>query len=150
MSEQTLNSDDMGKRVNIFSKQTTGIEHWAGYLILLVSYLSALIIVLSKKNLMGAGLMGMIVFIGSLTGGSLLSEKGDLSSGEVRRSIAISFILVFFALLALGDRITLDGEHKLVAKALENYWVFIVAIIGFYFGGRSLEKAAEKKRHDPE
>ena len=140
----------MAKRVNIFSKQTTGIEHWAGYLILLASYASGFIIVLCKKNLFGIGLMGMIVFIGSIMGGSFLSEKGDLSSGEVRKSIAISFILVFFALLAFGDRITISGDHNLIAKALENYWVFIVAIIGFYFGGRSLEKAAEKNRQDAE
>ena len=139
----------MAKRINIFSKQTTGIEHWTGYLILVVSYISALIIAICKKDLLGIGLMGMIVFIGSMVGGSLLSEKGDLSSGEVRRSIAISFILVFFALLAFGDRITISDDQKLIVAALENFWVFIVVIIGFYFGGRSLEKAAEKNRQDP-
>ncbi len=139
----------MAKRINIFSKETTGIEHWVGYLILLISYTVALFILLSKKDLMGIGLMGMIVFIGSMMGGSLLSEKGDLSSGEVRRSIAISFILVFFALLAFGDMITIPEDQNMIAKTLENYWVFIVTIIGFYFGGRSLEKAAEKNRQDP-
>ena len=139
----------MAKRINIFSKQTTGIEHWTGYLILVVSYISALIIAICKKDLLGIGLMGMIVFIGSMVGGSLLSEKGDLSSGEVRRSIAISFILVFFALLAFGDRITISDDQKLIVAVLENFWVFIVVIIGFYFGGRSLEKAAEKNRQDP-
>jgi len=139
----------MAKKVNIFSEQTTGIKFRAGYLVLLVTYISALTIAFCKKDLMGIGLMGMIVFIGSMVGGSLLSEKRDLSSGEVRRSIAISFILVFFAFLAFGDRITIKDDQKLIVTALENFWVFIVVIIGFYFGGRSLEKAAENKRQDP-
>jgi hypothetical protein len=138
----------MAKRVNIFSRQLTGIEHRIGYLVLLITYITALIIAFCRKDLMGIGLMGMIVFIGSMVGGSLLSEKGDLSSGEVRRSIAISFVLVFFALLAFGENITISADQKLISKVLDNFWVFIVAIIGFYFGGRSLEKAAENNRQD--
>lgn len=136
----------MAKRLNIFNRETTGTDHRAGYLILIVTYLTALVIAFIKKDLMGVGIMGMIVFLGSMVGGSLLSAEGDLSSGEVRRSIAISFILVFFALLAFGDRIQDQCENELVLKILDHYWIFIITIIGFYFGGRSLEKAAEKKK----
>jgi hypothetical protein len=136
----------MTKRINIFSRQITGRDHLVGYLILLITYVSSIIIVFCKQNLLGIGIMGMMVFIGSIIGGSLLSEKGDLSSGEVRRSIAISFIMVFFALLAYGDKITVQSENTLIIKAIDNFWVFIVTIIGFYFGGRSLERAAEKFR----
>lgn len=136
----------MAKRVDIFSRQISGIEHWVGYLILLVTYTAALIVVFCKKDLMGIGIMGMIVFLGSMVGGSLLSEKGDLSSGEVRRSITISFILVFFAILAYGDNITVNRDNILIVTVLDNFWVFVVTIIGFYFGGRSLERAAEKNK----
>ena len=136
----------MTKKINIFNRQITGREHWVGYLILLITYASAIIIVFCKQNLLGVGIMGMIVFIGSIIGGSLLSDKGDLSSGEVRRSIAISFVMVFFAMLALGDKIIIQSDNLLIQKAMDNFWVFIVTIIGFYFGGRSLEKAAEKNR----
>ena len=138
----------MTKRINIFNRQITGREHWAGYTILLISYSSAIIIVFCKQNLLGMGLMGMIVFIGSIIGGSLLSEKGDLSSGEIRRSIAISFFMVFFAMLALGDKIIIQSDNIFITKALDNFWVFIVTIIGFYFGGRSLEKAFENNKKD--
>ena len=41
----------MAKRINIFSKEITGIEHWIGYLILLISYTVALLILLNKKIL---------------------------------------------------------------------------------------------------
>ena len=60
-----------------------------------------------------------------------------------------AFILVFFALLAFGDRISIQEDNTLLIKALDNFWVFIITVIGFYFGGRSLEKAAEKYRKDP-
>ena len=97
------------------------------------------------QTLLGIALIGVIVFSGVLILGNILSPSGDLSTGEVRRSIAISFIFIFFALLAFGDKITIDCENKMISKVLENFWVFIVTIIAFYFGGRSLEKAAEKK-----
>jgi len=139
----------MDKRLNIFDTKETELVHWIGYLTLFVFFAVALVIVVIKKDLFGIGLMGMLVFIGGIIGGSFLSEKGDLSSGEVRRSIAISFIFIFFALLAFGGEITIDCKNKIVTKILDNYWVFIVTIIGFYFGGRSLEKAAEKKEKTP-
>lgn len=136
----------MDKRVDIFNRKTTGIEHRVAYLVLLVTYVAGIIIAFCRKDLQGIGLMGMIVFLGSMIAGSLFSEKGDLSSGEVRRSITISFMLIFFALLAFGDRIDVSTENSVITKALDNFWVFIVTIIGFYFGGRSLERAAEKNR----
>jgi len=135
----------MAKRVNIFSRKITGKEHILGYIILLVAYASSLIVVVSKKDLPGIGIMGMIVFIGSMAGGSLLSEKGDLSSGEVRRSITIAFVMVFFALLAFGNNIEIKEGNALITEAIDNFWIFIVTIIAFYFGGRSLERAAEKR-----
>ena len=135
----------MAKRVNIFSRKITGKEHILGYIILLVAYASSLIVVVSKKDLPGIGIMGMIVFIGSMAGGSLLSEKGDLSSGEVRRSITIAFVMVFFALLAFGNNIEIKEGNALITAAIDNFWIFIVTIIAFYFGGRSLERAAEKR-----
>jgi hypothetical protein len=139
----------MAKRLNIFSRSITGPAHLVGYIILLLSYTAALIVAVCRKDLTGIGIMGMMVFLGSMIGGSLLSEKGDLSSGEVRRSITISFILVYFALLAFSDNIEINEENSLITKAIENFWVFIVAVIAFYFGGRSLERAAEKRR-DPD
>jgi len=70
-------------------------------------------------------------------------HKHDLTTAEVRRAIAISFVSVFFGLLAFGDAIEI-GDNALKAT-LENFWWIIIAIIGFYFGGRSAEKVAEKR-----
>jgi len=78
-----------------------------------------------------------------------MSRKGITRPFAINIAGAISDVLVFFALLAFGDKITIAEDQKLISEVLENFWVLILAIIGFYFGGRSLEKAAEKNRPDP-
>jgi len=130
---------DVNKRVNNIK------THSLWFLLLIPVFFIPLLF----QTLLGIGLVGVIVFSGILILGNILSPSGDLSTGEVRRSIVISFIFIFFALLAFGDRIIIDYENKMILKVLENFWVIIATIIAFYFGGRSLEKAAEKKGETP-
>ena len=63
-----------------------------------------------------------------------------------RKTTGIEHRAAYLVLLAFGDRIDVSTENSVITRALDNFWVFIVTIIGFYFGGRSLERAAEKNR----
>jgi hypothetical protein len=69
-----------------------------------------------------------------LIGGNILSKEHDLTTGEVRRAIAIACVAVFFGLLFL------DSIPEGLKPVMEQFWWIIVAIIGFYFGGRSAEE----------
>lgn len=52
------------------------------------------------NSLIGIGLMGVGILVAVLIGGNMLSKEHDPTMEEVRRAIAISFIAVFFGLLA--------------------------------------------------
>ena len=99
----------------------------------------------------GLGLMGLIVLFSTLVGVNIFSEGYDLSKGEVRKAIAISFISVFFGLLIVGNNIDKLGLEKCVLKdVLDKFWVIIVTIIGFYFAGRVVEEQKDKKESSDE
>jgi len=99
----------------------------------------------------GLGLMGLIVLFSTLVGVNIFSEGYDLSKGEVRKAIAISFISVFFGLLIVGNNIDKFGLEKCVLKdVLDKFWVIIVTIIGFYFAGRVVEEQKDKKESSDE
>ena len=99
----------------------------------------------------GLGLMGLIVLFTTLVGVNVFSKSTDLSKGEVRKSIAISFISVFFGLLIVGNNIDKFGLEKCVLKdVLDKFWVIIVTIIGFYFCGRAAEERKDKQKSSAE
>ncbi len=89
-------------------------------------------------KLTGVGLLGIIVLFFTLVGVNVLSKNRDLTTGEVRRAVAISVIAVFFGLIAVGEDITVK-ETSVLRPLLENFWWIVITVIGFYFGGRSAE-----------
>ena len=126
---------------NWFERNSFFIKVSVGSLILLIGFVISAYIVYVLKSLIGIGIMGLGILITVLIGGNVLSKEHELTTGEVRRAIAISCISVFFGLLAFGDTITMNNKD--LGTVLENFWWIIITIIGFYFGGRSAEKIIE-------
>lgn len=86
-------------------------------------------------SLAGLGIMGMGILLTVLIGSGILSGTTPLDTGEVRRSITISIISVFFGFM------TLNGTQNLSAFTSSNqFWWLLIALVGFYFAGRSAEE----------
>ena len=114
----------------------------AGSLIIFLGFVVGVCIALGLHSLTGVGIMGIFILAMVLIGANILSEERSLTTGEVRKAIAISCISVFFGVLAFGESIKTDND--ILKAILENFWWIIVTVIGFYFGGRSAEKIVEK------
>ena len=95
-------------------------------------------------DLLGCGVMGVLMMISLFVGGYLLSDEHKVAEGEIRRSIAIPVLAVFFWLLAFGDDIIIEKTSPILQVVLEKYWLITLIVLGFYFGGRSFEKIIEK------
>jgi hypothetical protein len=109
-----------------------------GSLIIFIGFLISILVACLLPPPVGVGLMGIGILLSVLIGANILSATKDLTSGEVRRAIAISCVCVFFALLAFGDSIRC--AEGVLGMVLENFWWIIVTVIGFYFGGRTAEQ----------
>jgi hypothetical protein len=109
-----------------------------------------------NSRITGLGLMGVIILSSSLLGMILISYYADLPSGEpktalfaggeLRTAITISFIFVFFGLLAYSGSILVPTgqncpcQQPITKSLLDNYWLIISAIIAFYFLDTTLKK----------
>ena len=113
-----------------------------GSSILVGGFIGSVLIAYFTHPPLGIGIMGIGILLTVLIGGNVLSKTHDLTTAEVRRAIAISFVSVFFGLLAFGDAIEIDNNF--LKAILENFWWIIITVIGFYFGGRSAEKVVEE------
>ena len=103
-----------------------------------------------ETRLIGLGLMGGIIFATSLGGEYFISTEGISSGWALRNAITISFVSVFFGLLAYGKNITFLGsdcscEQSALAGTLDNYWIIVVAIIVSYISGRTIENVEKIK-----
>jgi len=112
-----------------------------GSLILIIGFVISGYIAFHIGSLPGISIIGIGILLTMLVAGNILSEEHELTSGEVRRAIAVSFVSVFFWLLAFGN--TIQMENNLLKPVIENFWWIIITIIGFYFGGRTAEKIVE-------
>ena len=108
------------------------------------------------SRLTGLGFMGVIILFFSLLGMILISYYEDLpagqsksaifAGGELRTAITISFISVFFGLLAYSGSILVPTgancpcQQPVTKSLLDNYWLIISAIIAFYFLDTTLKK----------
>ncbi|MBE9594347.1 MAG: hypothetical protein IMF19_12820 [Proteobacteria bacterium] len=93
----------------------------------------------------GLGVVGIVIFIATLIGLNYLSEEHELTTGEVRKSIAIASTVVFFGLFFICPY---TQELK---PLIDNFWKVYGVIIGFYFGSRAAEeinKLRAKKREE--
>ena len=76
-------------------------KKWIGNGIIIAGLVLACLIAKWWATSAGLGVMGMAIFIVALIGVNILSEKHELTTGEVRKSIAIAFTVVFFGLFFL-------------------------------------------------
>ncbi|WP_420630771.1 hypothetical protein [Candidatus Leptofilum sp.] len=106
-------------------------------------------------------IIGIFSFFAMLAISSLFSEKSNLLEGEMRKAIASSMIMVYFAILSLTliDPDIALSANPIISFSLENveegevaatsssllndFSTLIAVVIGFYFGGRSFEEVVK-------
>jgi hypothetical protein len=125
-------------------------RHWlaTGTIVILLGFAAGFVALgvcwANHNALLGLGLLGIAVLLGTLIGGNFLSNDMDMTTGEVRRAITLSVLTVFFA--ALGAVASAQGADVEPVKTFLGTFTWIVmTVIGFYFGGRSLERFAEAR-----
>jgi len=74
-----------------------------GSLILIAGFIISMYIGYWFPTPIGIGFMGLVILLTVLIGANILSEESNLTTGEIRRSIANSFISTFYGLLAFGN-----------------------------------------------
>ncbi|HFC98476.1 MAG TPA: hypothetical protein ENJ40_08490 [Thermosulfurimonas dismutans] len=67
------------------------------------------------------------------------SPHTTFEKAQVRRAILVSFLFIFFALLGIGDEIRLTPD-TLLARLLSHFDLYLLVILGFYFGGKALRE----------
>ncbi|WP_457549095.1 hypothetical protein [Archaeoglobus sp.] len=110
------------------------------YAVITVGFVIGTCVFYFLKSLFGIGILGLSVMVSFLIGNNIVSKEKDYSKAEIRRSIALSVMAVFFVLLSVGNGINATGILK---DTLTNYWKIVTVVVGFYFGGRSAEKIVE-------
>jgi len=110
------------------------------YVVIVSGFLIGFLAIYTFRSLLGIGLLGLSVMVGFLIGNNIVSKDKDYTRAEVRRSIALSVMAVFFALISFGNEIEDKG---ILGEILSNYWKIVMVVVGFYFGGRSAERIVE-------
>ena len=96
-----------------------------------------------RSALKWVGMASLATFFVSLAVFYLLSDAKDFNGAEIRRAIAITFVATYFLLIAVLPEkdIVIAGKH-LSEILFSRFDYIILAVIAFYFGGRSVENAA--------
>jgi hypothetical protein len=69
--------------------------------------------------------------------------QGNVEKGEVRKSIAISVMVMFYGLFAIHCQDVYD-KNSVIGMLLDKYWVIVVAVTGYYFAARTYEDTHKK------
>jgi len=86
----------------------------------------------------GRTAMGVLVLL--VIGLTLV--QGGIEGGEVRKSITISVMVMFYGLVAIHCHDVLDKD-SVVGLVLDKFWAIVVAVTGYYFASRAYENAKE-------
>lgn len=121
------------------------MENWKlliGSTVFFIGLIAAVLIVrlFDSNPLVGLSLLGIVTLFIALIGGNILSKERDLTTGEVRRAIAISSTVVFFGLFFLGS------QQQELKPIVDNFWIVYSIIIGFYFGTRAAEEILQRRK----
>ncbi|MEW6097307.1 MAG: hypothetical protein AB1567_12425 [bacterium] len=140
---------DERRRAKMASKKKDIWKIVIGYIVLIGGFVYCITIARRSDSLEGIGIMGLGIFLVVLVAVNLLSNEWDLTSGEIRKAITVSYLSVFMGLLMVGNSIQI-AEGTLLKPLLENFWWIVITIIGFYFGGRTVETIWGKRKEDKE
>ena len=67
--------------------------------------------------------------------------QGNDGEGEVRKSITISVMVMFYGLVfAIHCNDVLDKIIRSLGLVLDKFWAVVVTITGYYFASRTAEK----------
>jgi len=95
------------------------------------------------------GFIGIFTFLGILMLTKYLSASEDLENGEMRKAIAGSFIVVYFAFLSLLIFEESSTLYTGVFKTMIDHFSYLVGIIVvFYFGSRSVDEYMKNKKEN--
>jgi hypothetical protein len=116
------------------SSKTWGV----GLIVIGLLWSIGLILLNVISPLIRLGLIGIGSFTFVLFGAYYLNQFPDFGSGEFRKAITISVLVVFFASIAMGDQIMLSPD-SILGQVLNNYWAILSTVIAFYFASRVLD-----------
>ncbi len=91
--------------------------------------------------------MGVITFFGILLIVNYMSGSSPFDTGEIRKALTGSFVVLYFVLVPLvtfGGITVTQGET--VKTILTNFTWIVGAIIIFYFGSRAVEEYVKIKK----
>jgi hypothetical protein len=93
------------------------------------------------------GSVGVITFFGTLMLINQLSESQNVDKGEMRKAMAASFIIVYFALLSLLTNSELGSSNSELSRVIIEHFTYLVGIIiVFYFGSSTVREYINKKQ----
>ncbi len=119
-----------------------------GAIILLTGFGTGVTFLWDHGDLEGVGIMGMIILVTSLVGTNLLSPETQLGSHEVRTAITLSCFAMFYAFIGFAGDEPVD-EGSILAETFEHFWQVLIAVVGFYFGGITVERLADRRKEMP-
>ncbi len=117
----------------------------------LIVFLDVLIFYIGTVNSLNVawcvGSIGFITFFGILLMVNYMSESRNFDQGEFRKAIAGSFMVMYFALIAL---LSFSDDHKtegadLNETIIQHFTYLVGIIIVFYFGSSSVNDYMNKK-----
>lgn len=116
-------------------------EHrlFLGLTVLVFGFAVAIAQLWERKGLEGAAMLGLTVLATTLLGGNILSRHARLEFTEVRTAITLATVSMFFALVGFAPD-TVAASGGVLAQAMEHFWAVVAVVVGFYFGGHTLER----------
>ena len=87
----------------------------------------------------GLGVIVIVTILGTLMGFNRLSESPDLTKGEMRKSIAITIIILYLLVIILAITTQLSLENDQEKLVIDNFSNVVIAVIIFYFGSRTAQ-----------
>lgn len=91
--------------------------------------------------------IGIITFFGILLIANYMSGTSPFDTGEVRKALTGSFVIIYFALVPLltFGSLNLPADES-IKTILTNFTWIVGAIVIFYFGSRAVEEYVKSKK----
>lgn len=91
--------------------------------------------------------IGIITFFGILLIANYMSGTSPFDTGEVRKALTGSFVIIYFALIPLltFGSLNLPADES-IKTIITNFTWIVGAIVIFYFGSRAVEEYVKSKK----